>query len=113
MEPNDAIDALAALAQATRLAAFRALIAAEPAGLGAGELARKLGVPANTLSNHLNVLTRAGLTTGERSSRAVVYRASAARVGELAGFLTRECCDGRPELCVGAPAKPFTEPTDA
>lgn len=113
MESTDAIDALAALAQPTRLAAFRALIAAEPDGLGAGQLARKLGVPANTLSNHMGVLTRARLAAGGRSSRNVIYRANPARVHELAGFLTRDCCGGRPQLCADVSAKCSTETIDA
>lgn len=112
MESKDAIEALSALAQPTRLAAFRALVAAEPDGIGAGDLARKLGIPANTLSNHMNVLTRAGLAAGARNGRTVIYRASPARVHELAGFLTRDCCGGRPELCADASAKCSTETID-
>lgn len=100
METNDAISALAALAQPTRLAAYRLLVVAEPEGLAAGELARLLRVPANTLSGHASVLARAGLIAGERDSRSVVFRALPARVSELADFLTTGCCGGRPEKCL-------------
>lgn len=99
MELHDAIETLAALAQTTRLAAFRTLIAAEPDGLGAGELARMLGLPANTLTNHMTVLTRAGLATTNRAGRSVTCCAVPSRVAALADFLNRDCCGGQPALC--------------
>ena len=73
MENEKAILALAALAQPTRLQAFRMLVQHEPEGLPAGELARLLEVPQNTLSTHLAVLARADLVTSERYSRSIVY----------------------------------------
>ena len=66
MEEDLALAALAALAQATRLQTFRLLVAREPDGIAAGELAREIGVPANTLSAHLSILANAGLVRGER-----------------------------------------------
>jgi DNA-binding transcriptional ArsR family regulator len=99
MESSDATLAFAALSQPTRLDAFRLLVAAEPDGLAAGELARRLAVPQNTLSAHLAVLARAGLVTGERRSRQIIYRVELPGVRELALFLLRDCCGGRPELC--------------
>jgi ArsR family transcriptional regulator len=88
-----------ALSQPTRLEVFRLLIESEPAGLAAGEVARKLAVPHNTMSTHLGILTRAGLITAERQSRSIVYRARLDAVRELAGYLVQDCCGGRPEIC--------------
>lgn len=99
MESLIAIDALAALAQPTRLDAFRLIMKHEPDGLPAGEVARLLDVPQNTMSSHLAVLTRAGLISSERHSRSIIYRAQIDRVRELASFLVTDCCGGRPELC--------------
>lgn len=99
MEPTAAIDALAALAQGTRLDAYRLLMKHEPHGLPAGEVARLLDVPPNTMSTHLAVLQRAGLITAERHSRSIIYRAELDQVRELTAFLVNDCCGGRPELC--------------
>lgn len=99
MESLLAIDALAALAQPTRLDAFRLIMKHEPDGLPAGEVARLLDVPQNTMSSHLAVLARAGLISSERHSRSIIYRAEIDRVRELASFLVTDCCGGRPELC--------------
>jgi len=99
METDQAVMALAALAQATRLEAFRTLVRNEPDGVAAGDLARLLEVPQNTLSAHLAVLTRARLVSSERHSRSIVYRANLGEFREVALFLLRDCCDGRPEIC--------------
>jgi DNA-binding transcriptional ArsR family regulator len=99
MEPTAAIDALAALAQGTRLDAYRLLMKHEPHGLPAGEIARQLDVPANTMSTHLAVLQRARLISAERHSRSIIYRAELDQVRELTAFLVNDCCGGRPELC--------------
>ncbi len=101
MDNESAILALAALAQSTRLDVFRLLVAHEPAGMPAGELARSLAVPHNTMSAHLSVLSRAGLATGERRSRTINYRAKLSRFRELTLFLVKDCCGGRPDLCEG------------
>lgn len=93
------MEGLAALAQPTRLSAFRLLVQQEPHGLPAGEIARRLDVPHNTLSTHLAILTRAGLVTAERHSRSVVYRAELEAVRQLVLFLLKDCCNGQPELC--------------
>ena len=76
MDATKAIDALSALSQITRLETFRLLVKHEPAGLPAGEVARLLGVPQNTMSAHLAVLTRAGLTMSDRHGRSIIYRAN-------------------------------------
>jgi ArsR family transcriptional regulator len=99
MEAASAIDAFGALSQPTRLDAFRLIMSREPHGLPAGEVARLLDVPQNTMSSHLAVLARAGLISSERHSRSIVYRAEIDRVRELASFLVTDCCGGRPELC--------------
>jgi ArsR family transcriptional regulator len=99
MENEDTILALSALAQTTRLDAFRVLIRHEPDGVAAGELARMLAVPQNTLSAHLNILSRAGLVRGERRSRSIVYRAHIDRLREVMLFLVKDCCGGRRDIC--------------
>ncbi|TAJ58163.1 metalloregulator ArsR/SmtB family transcription factor [Brevundimonas sp.] len=99
METEPAILALAALAQSTRLEAFRLLVRHEPGGLPAGEIANHLAIPANTLSSHLGVLTRAGLIRSERRSRSIVYRVDLDRLRDLVLFLLKDCCGGRADLC--------------
>ncbi len=99
MENIDAISALAALAQETRLAAFRLLVRHEPAGLAAGELARLLDVPQNTLSTHLGLLARADLVTSSRDGRIIRYRARLDSVQALVLFLLTDCCQGEAALC--------------
>jgi ArsR family transcriptional regulator len=93
------IAALAALAQPTRLDTFRLLVSREPQGVPAGELARLIEVPQNTMSAHLGILARAGLIVGERQSRSIIYRADLARLREVVSFLLKDCCGGRAELC--------------
>lgn len=99
MEDEQAVLALAALAQSTRLQAFRTLVKHGPEGLAAGDLARALEVPQNTLSAHLAILSRAGLVTSERHSRSIVYRANLPAFQSIALFLLQDCCGGRPEIC--------------
>jgi DNA-binding transcriptional ArsR family regulator len=99
MESKSAILALAALAQPTRLETFRLLVLHEPEGLPAGEVADTLAVPANTMSAHLGVLSRAGLVNSERRSRSIIYRADLTHFRALALFLVNDCCQGRAELC--------------
>ncbi|OWK24233.1 ArsR family transcriptional regulator [Rhizobium yanglingense] len=99
MEQENAILALAALAQPTRLQAFNLLVRHEPDGLPAGDVAKTLAVPQNTMSSHLSILARAGLIRPERRSRLVVYRADIAALRELTVYLVKDCCGGRAELC--------------
>ncbi|WP_108517651.1 ArsR/SmtB family transcription factor [Bradyrhizobium algeriense] len=99
MESTDAIAALAALAQSTRLDVFRLLVKHEPDGLSAGDIAKALEVPQNTMSSHLSVLSRAGLVSAQRFSRSIVYRADLSRLQDVVLFMLRDCCDGRPEIC--------------
>jgi len=99
MDSSTTCNTLAALAQPTRLEAFREVVRSEPHGLPAGEIARRLNVPQNTMSAHLAILSRAGLITAERQSRSIIYRADLAAVRGLVVYLLRDCCAGRPELC--------------
>ncbi|MGE7197422.1 ArsR/SmtB family transcription factor [Brevundimonas sp.] len=99
MESEHAILALAALAQPTRLDAFRLLVRHEPDGMAAGDIADTLAVPANTMSAHLGVLSRAGLITSKRMSRSIIYRADLDRISALVLFLLKDCCEGRADLC--------------
>jgi ArsR family transcriptional regulator, arsenate/arsenite/antimonite-responsive transcriptional repressor len=99
MDADQAIVAFSALAQPTRLEVFRLLMEYEPNGLAAGEIARRIAVPHNTMSTHLAILSRAGLIEAERQSRSLVYRARLEAVRALAGFLVKDCCGGRPEIC--------------
>jgi ArsR family transcriptional regulator len=99
MESEQAILALAALAQSTRMDVFRLLTRHEPEGLAAGDIAKALAVPQNTMSSHLAILSRAGLLQAERFSRSIVYRADLAYFQEVVLFMLRDCCDGRPEIC--------------
>jgi DNA-binding transcriptional ArsR family regulator len=99
MESDLAILAFAALAQPTRLDVFRLLMEHEPDGLPAGEIARQMDVPHNTMSTHLAILARAGLIEAARQSRSIIYRAKLDAVRELTGFLVKDCCGGRPEIC--------------
>lgn len=99
MQEADAIAALAALAQDTRLRSFRLLVEHAPEGLPAGVVARRLGVPANTLSTHLALLARAGLLQARRDSRQVIYAADLAGLRALLGFLLEDCCRGQPGSC--------------
>lgn len=89
---------LAALAQESRLAVFRRL-ARSVAEITAGDLARELDVPPNTLSFHLKELLAAGLIQSRRDGRRIWFRLDQTNVGQLMDFLLRDCCDGRPELC--------------
>ena len=99
-----AMAALAALGQPTRLEVLRLLMRREPDGSPAGAIAEAIGCPQNTLSAHLGILARAGLVSGARLGRSIVYRANVQAMRDLIEFLVQDCCDGHPELCglVGA-----------
>ncbi|MFW2853730.1 ArsR/SmtB family transcription factor [Sphingomonas sp. TX0543] len=99
MDSESAISALGALAQGTRLDVFRLLVKYGPDGLAAGEIARQLDVPQNTMSAHLGILARAGIVRSERHSRSIIYRADLDALRSLTLFLVKDCCGGRAELC--------------
>jgi DNA-binding transcriptional ArsR family regulator len=99
MDTIAATMALAALAQPTRLDVFRLLVKQEPEGLPAGDIAKTLVVPHNTMSSHLAILDRAGLISSQRHGRSIVYRANLATLQSLTLFLLQDCCGGEPALC--------------
>jgi ArsR family transcriptional regulator, arsenate/arsenite/antimonite-responsive transcriptional repressor len=94
MQTNAALDALSALGQISRLAAFRALVEAGPEGMAVGELRERLDLPPATLSAHLNVLRGAGLVIDQRQGRVIRVRADFARMNALIAYLTENCCRG-------------------
>jgi len=95
MESNTAVEALAALAQASRLQVYRLLVRAGPGGLPASEVAERLRIPANTLSFHFKTLSHAHLVHARQSGRFIYYSANYERMNALLGFLTENCCGGR------------------
>jgi ArsR family transcriptional regulator len=101
VETKQVVDALGALAQETRLAVYRMLVEAGPAGLPAGEISARLGLPAATASFHLAQLSRAGLLASRSQGRFVIYSADFGRMNELLAFLTENCCGG--ESCAPLP----------
>lgn len=99
MDQYRAIEAFAALAQPTRLEAFRLLVRAGPKGLPALEVSRQLGTKASTLSGHLSILKRAGVLTATRHQREIHYAANLSCVNALVQFLIADCCGGQLENC--------------
>ncbi len=99
MEIKEAVAALSALAQETRLAVFRLLVREGPGGLPAGEVASSLGVTPATLSFHLAQLENAGLLESRRNGRRIYYAVDLEGTRRMLSFLTADCCQGRPELC--------------
>ena len=96
MDETTAVKALAALAQAQRLRAFRALVAAGPDGLTPGVMAEQLGTAPSALSFHLKELSHSGLVSAEARGRNLIYRASFDHMTALLGYLTAHCCQGQP-----------------
>lgn len=100
---TDVLKSLAALAQAQRLRAFRALVVAGPEGLTPGAMAEQLGIAPSALSFHLKELAHAGLVSSEPQGRHLIYRASFSQMNALLGYLTEHCCQG--ERCDVTPLK--------
>ena len=99
LDEASAVKALAALAQAQRLRAFRALVVAGPDGLTPGSMAEQLGVAPSALSFHLKELAHSGLVSSEARGRNLIYRASFGHMNALLGYLTEHCCqDGACEV---------------
>lgn len=95
----DVLAALAALSQETRLDIFRFLVEIGREGAPAGQIGARFDLPWATLSFHLSRMKQAGLLTCRRDGRSLIYAADLARMTKLTGFLTDNCCGGRPELC--------------
>ena len=99
MENKDAIRALAALAQETRLNLFRLLVRHAPDGLTPGVIGERLGIPLPTLSFHLRTLAQAGLVVALPEGRHLRYRAQIAALRAVQDFLTEDCCGGDLHAC--------------
>jgi DNA-binding transcriptional ArsR family regulator len=91
---KNAVRALSALAQDSRLSIFRLLVQAGPQGMPAGAIGEKLDLPPATLSFHLAGLTRSGLADSRQDGRFVIYSANFPNMNELVEFLTENCCGG-------------------
>ena len=91
---TEIVDALAALAQETRLKAYRLLVEAGPKGLSAGRIGEELALPPATLSFHLAHLARTGLVKSRQEGRFVIYSADFGNMNQLVGYLTENCCGG-------------------
>ena len=99
MDSNRLIKMLGALSQETRLAVFRLLVKTGKQGMAAGELARQLEIPHNTLSTHLSVLTNADLLQSRRESRSIIYSVNFDGTRNMLAFLLEDCCQGQPDYC--------------
>lgn len=99
MDKREALSALSALGQDTRLEVFRLLVRAGPEGVPAGEVAARLGTVQNTMSAHLKILSQAGLIRAERDGRTIRYVADMTGFRDLLAYLMEDCCNGSPELC--------------
>ena len=118
METSHAVAALAALAQDSRLAVYRALVQAGPAGLAAGKISELTGIPPSSLSFHLKELSHAGLAVSRPQGRFVIYTAQFEVMNALVGYLTENCCGGHsctpvctPDGAAETPLQP--EPSEA
>jgi ArsR family transcriptional regulator len=100
MTTPQAVKALAALAQDTRLAIYRLLVQQGPEGLSAGTIAERLDIPGATLSFHLKEMANAGMAESRQNGRFVYYSANYDQMNGLLAYLTENCCQG--EACATA-----------
>ena len=98
MKQQDVVNALAALAQDSRLSIYRLLVKRGPDGHAAGEISERLGIPGPSLSFHIKELVHAGLVTARRDGRFIYYSAHFERMNVLVGYLTENCCN-QGEVC--------------
>lgn len=96
MESKNAIAALVALAQESRLTVFRLLVQAGPAGLAAGKISEATGIPPSSLSFHLKELAHASMVDSRQEGRFIIYEANFSTITALMAFLTKNCCGGEP-----------------
>jgi ArsR family transcriptional regulator, arsenate/arsenite/antimonite-responsive transcriptional repressor len=96
MDNEDAVINLFALAHPGRLNVFRTIVAAGSEGLAAGKIAKSVGMPANTASTHLSILTGAGLLSAYRDGRSIIYQANFAQMGSLLTYLVKDACANDP-----------------
>lgn len=109
METKSAVAALAALAQDSRLAIFRALVQAGPEGMSAGKISEATGIAPSSLSFHMKELTHADMVRSRQNGRFVIYAANFVTMNALLAFLTTNCCEGNPCSPVNTPACSTTE----
>jgi DNA-binding transcriptional ArsR family regulator len=114
MDTGQAIGALGALAQETRLSIFRLLVRRGIEGMPAGAIAEALNVPASSLSFHLAQLSHAGLVAQRRQSRQIIYAIDFGAMNGLMAYLTENCCQGAATACAGdeSPSCTPSAPTD-
>lgn len=111
MKTTEAVDALAALAQETRLNVFRLLVEQGPSGMAAGEIAETIGIAPAALSFHLKELAHARLVKARQDGRFIFYAADFAAMNRLLGFLTDNCCAGDGIACApGTACAPTSSP---
>jgi ArsR family transcriptional regulator len=106
MKTPQAVRALGALAQDTRLAIYRLLVQQGPGGLAAGAIGGRLELPAPTLSFHLKELANAGLIEPRQDGRFVYYSANYDRMNGLLAYLTENCCQGACDPACAPRARP-------
>jgi ArsR family transcriptional regulator, arsenate/arsenite/antimonite-responsive transcriptional repressor len=99
METRIILAGLSALAQASRLAVFRHLVQAGPAGACPGDIAQALDIRPSTLSFHLKALAHGGLVEAEQQGRSILYRADFEAMRGLVDYLTENCCGGDAAAC--------------
>ncbi len=97
MTSDDAVVNLFALAHPGRLNVYRTIVKAGPDGIAAGKIAASVGIPANTASTHLSILTGAGLLTAYRDGRSIIYRVNFSHFSELIGFMLEDCTENQPD----------------
>jgi DNA-binding transcriptional ArsR family regulator len=102
MDETQALSALSALSQETRLRIVRLLVTAGPEGMAAGAIGDALDAASSRLSFHLTHLEHAGLIQSRREGRSIRYTAAYDALSGLIAFLMEDCCQGRPEVCVPA-----------
>ena len=102
MEETQALIAFGALSQVTRLQIVRALVVAGADGLAAGAIGQAVGASSSGTSFHLANLEQAGLIDSRREHRSIIYTANYEALSGLIGFLMKDCCQGRPEICIPA-----------
>ena len=98
MEEIQAIEALRALSQQTRLRIVRHLVGRGDEGASAGEIATVVDATSSRASFHLSALERAGVITSERRSRSVIYRARFDLLGHVISYLLNDCCGSHPHI---------------
>jgi DNA-binding transcriptional ArsR family regulator len=106
MKNTDAVIALGALAQESRLDVYRLLVQAGPDGMPAGSVSDALDLAPNTLTFHFDRLRQAGLVAARREGRSMIYAARFEVMNSLLGFLTENCCQGAADACAPVACKP-------